>query len=64
MATGTVPEIKRLMKGEVLTLQSPEARKISQILRAGLPGTLVTLFGDRVHIVCTDIEKTTGTLFH
>ena len=58
MASGTVPEIKRLMKGKVLTLQSPDARKINQLLRTGLPGTLVNLFGDRVHMVCTDTEKT------
>lgn len=54
MATGTVPQIKSMMKGQVLTLQSPEAREISKILQHGMENNTVNIFGDRVHIVCTD----------
>ena len=56
MAVGTVPEIKALMRGEVLTLQSPEARKINQVLQGRLDGASVNVFGDRVHIVCPDTD--------
>lgn len=54
MATGTVPRIKALMKGKVLTLQTPRARMISKMLQKDLDSGSVNVFGDRVHIVCTD----------
>ncbi len=61
MAVGTPHEIRKWMKGKVLTLQSPDARKITRILRHGLFGLDVNTFGDTVHIVCEDVEKTRDT---
>ncbi len=58
MATGTPHEIRQWMKGKLLTLQTPDARKITRILRQGLFGLDVNTFGDTVHIVCEDVEKT------
>ena len=58
MAAGTPHEIRQLMKGKLLTLQSPDARKITRVLRQGLSGLDANAFGDTVHIVCDDIEKT------
>ncbi|MEX1299521.1 MAG: ATP-binding cassette domain-containing protein [Desulfotignum sp.] len=56
LAAGTLSRIKNLMEGEVLTLQSPVARKIHQILNGRLEGASANVFGDRVHMVCTDPE--------
>ncbi|MFA5902808.1 MAG: ATP-binding cassette domain-containing protein, partial [Desulfobacula sp.] len=58
MAVGSPREIRQWMKGKVLTLQSPDAREITRILRQGLSGLDVNAFGDTVHIVCEDVEKT------
>lgn len=56
MATGSPLDIRGMMKGRVLSLQSPKARKITRILRQGLPGLDINTFGDTVHMVCEDIE--------
>ena len=51
------------MPGKVLTIQSPDARKINKLLQTehrqnGLPAIDVNVFGDTVHIVCSSIEDT------
>ena len=58
LATGTPQEIKGLMNGKVLTIRSPDARKISKVLQAGLTGLNITVFGDTLHIVCQQIQAT------
>ena len=58
LATGTPQEIKQLMKGTVLTLRSPDARKINRLLKEKLPENDVNVFGDTVHIVCDQVEAT------
>ena len=54
LTTGTVPEVKAPIKGRVLTLDGSRARQISRILKPGLEGVSVTIFGDRVRMVCPD----------
>ena len=58
LATGTPGQIKERMKGVVLTLQSPDARKINKLLTSQLPDLDVNVFGDFVHIVCQQIQQT------
>lgn len=58
MAMGTPREIKQLMKGQVLFLRSPDARKISRLLKNHLVNAHVNAFGDRVHIVCEQVRET------
>ncbi len=58
LATGTPQEIKGLMNGKVLTIRSPDARKISKVLQAGLTGLNITVFGDTLHVVCQQIQAT------
>ena len=58
LSTGTPHEIKLLMKGSVLAIRSPDARKINRVLKDGLPGLNVNVFGDTVHIVCELIKDT------
>ncbi len=54
LAAGTVPEVKAPIRGRVLTLEGGRAREISQILKADLKGASVTIFGDRVRMVCVN----------
>nr|NJM00854.1 ABC transporter ATP-binding protein [Desulfobacula sp.] len=58
MAAGTPHEIRKWMKKRVLTLQSPDARKINRMLQQRLAGAEVNVFGDTVHLVCEEVEKT------
>jgi len=58
LASGTVPEIKKLMKGHVLTVRSPQARQINKLLQRHLAKNDVNVFGDTVHIVCDDATAT------
>jgi len=56
LTTGTVPEVKAPIKGKILTLQGSDAREISRVLKPGLTQASVTIFGDRVRMVCSDPE--------
>ncbi len=58
LATGSPQAIKGLMKGKVLTLRSPDVRKINKLIQDGLPGLNVNVFGDTVHIICREIQDT------
>lgn len=58
LATGTPRQIKGLLKGQVLTLRSEDARKINKLLGKKLNGLIVNVFGDTVHIVCQQVEET------
>lgn len=57
MATGTPEELRRLLPGHILSIRSPEARTVQNMLGGldFLSGTEV--FGDRVHAQCTDIAR-------
>ncbi len=58
LATGTPREIKGLMKEKILTIRSPDARKINTLLRKQWPGLGVNVFGDTVHIICDNFSET------
>jgi ABC-2 type transport system ATP-binding protein len=58
IAVGTPPEIKELMRGRILAIRSPEARKIHALLKGSGIATEVNVFGDTVHLVCSDIAAT------
>lgn len=58
LATGTPGEIKQLMNGRILAVKSTRARAINTLLRDREMGTSVNVFGDTVHVVCRDMEKT------
>jgi ABC-2 type transport system ATP-binding protein len=47
-----------LMHGRILTIRSPEARKINRLFQKNPPAIEVNVFGDTVHLVCTDIDAT------
>jgi ABC-2 type transport system ATP-binding protein len=58
LATGTPKEIRTMMNGEVLAIQSGEhAWDITRLVRQQLDVTSVNVFGDTVHVVCDGSEK-------
>ncbi|GAB6097289.1 ATP-binding cassette domain-containing protein [Desulfatiferula olefinivorans] len=54
LATGTPAEVKTLMPGGIVTLKSPRARAVKELLHRHLENVSVTLFGDTVHLSCDD----------
>ncbi|MGB5984777.1 MAG: ATP-binding cassette domain-containing protein, partial [Desulfobacterales bacterium] len=59
LRVGTPGEVRGMMKEQILVLRSAQARRITPLLRTGLPEALsVTPFGDRVHVVTADIGPT------
>lgn len=57
LAVGTPSEVKKLMKGSILSIRSPQARKISTLICENLVCRGAKLFGDTVHIVTDEAEK-------
>lgn len=56
LALGTPDRIKELMKGTILSVQSKDARGIATLLSGEIDAISIGLFGDRVHIVTTDVD--------
>lgn len=58
LACGTPVEIKGMLRGTVLEVRSPQSRKLAALLRSELDTSSVGLFGDRIHLVAQDPDKT------
>ncbi|HET8667950.1 MAG TPA: ABC transporter ATP-binding protein [Terriglobales bacterium] len=58
LACGTPAEIKKLLKGAVLEITTRDTRKLATLLRGELRADSVGLFGDRIHVLTRDAEKT------
>ncbi len=58
LASGTPDEIKDLMHGRLLTIRSNRAREITALLRDRTSAASVNVFGDTVHLVCPNIDRT------
>ena len=58
---GPMPdEVKQLMRGTILEIRMDDPRPAVAVLRERLPEATVGLFGDRVHVVCREPERTTS----
>lgn len=57
VAVGTPAEVKQLMHGALIEVQSDAPRKAAALLRDQLSADNVGLFGDRVHVVARDAER-------
>ena len=57
LAVGTPAEVKQLMRGTILEVRSAEPRRTAAVLRSRLTAKSVGLFGDHVHVVCTDPDE-------
>ena len=58
LAAGPPGEIRRMMNETILSVQSFESRAVRNLLQKHSETSRVVLFGDRVHVVCEDFEKT------
>ena len=58
LAVGTPAEVKKLMKGSILSIRSPHARQIRTLICEHLVCKNAKLFGDTVHIVTDKVEET------
>jgi ABC-2 type transport system ATP-binding protein len=54
LGLGTPDEIKTMMPGALLEVQTPAPRRTAALLREELAGASVGLFGDRVHVAARD----------
>ena len=60
LAIGTPGELKRLMRGVILEIRTSEPRRAANRLREELEADSVGLFGDRIHVVTKDSQRTTS----
>jgi len=60
LAIGTPNEVKRLMRGVILEIRCSEPRRAANRLREELQADSVGLFGDRIHVVTKDSQRTTS----
>lgn len=61
LGLGTPDEVKALMPGALFEVRTPAPRRTAALLREGLPGVSVGLFGDRVHLAAraaAELEST------
>lgn len=58
LAVGTPAEVKGLMRGALIEVRAPDARRAAAVLREKIDAQSVGLFGDRVHVVALDAERT------
>jgi len=58
IAQGTPSEVKKLMRGRIIAITSPEARRIAYLLKSELEAVSICIFGDSVHVVTDSPEKT------
>lgn len=58
LAVGTPAETKDLMDDRIIAIRSPQAWQIVGLLREQHSDANVNLFGDTVHLLCRDTNKT------
>jgi len=58
LACGTPTEVKKLMRGTILEMRTDQPRQAVAVLKQQLAGASVGLFGDRVHVVSLEPERT------
>jgi ABC-2 type transport system ATP-binding protein len=58
LACGTPGEVKRLMRGTILEIRTDQSRQAATVLKQCLTSASVGLFGDRLHVVSLEPERT------
>ncbi|HOP39834.1 MAG TPA: ABC transporter ATP-binding protein [Geobacteraceae bacterium] len=58
LACDTPANLRKLMRGAILEIRTSEPRNAARLLRRGLGDVSVGLFGDKVHVVTNDADKT------
>lgn len=62
LAVDTPEGLKGLIEGDLLEVRADRPRAAAAVLRAALPECAVTLFGERVHVVTDNPERTRATI--
>lgn len=57
LACDAPDQLRKLMHGVILELRTTDPRKSARLLREAFPGATVGLFGDRVHLVTGEPDK-------
>jgi ABC-2 type transport system ATP-binding protein len=60
LACGTPNEVKKLMRGTILEMRTDQPRQAVAVLKRELVGASVGLFGDRVHVVSLEPDRTSA----
>jgi ABC-2 type transport system ATP-binding protein len=60
LACDAPDRLRGLMRGTILELRTADPRKAARLLRDAIPGVSVGLFGDRVHLVTGEPDKSRG----
>lgn len=58
LACGPPAEVKKLMRGTILEIRTEAPRDAVAAIKQRMPETTVGLFGDRLHVVSTDPQRT------
>jgi len=58
LACDTPENLKKLMQGTILEIRTPQPRNAARLLRERLDKVSVNLYGDKVHMVTDDPDKT------
>jgi len=58
LALGAPDQVKRLMRGAIVEIRSPQPRLAAAVLREEFGKDAVGLFGDRVHVATRELEAT------
>jgi ABC-2 type transport system ATP-binding protein len=58
LACGTPSEVKKLMRGTILEIRAEQPRQAVAVLKQQLHAISVGLFGDRLHVVSLEPERT------
>jgi ABC-2 type transport system ATP-binding protein len=61
LACDTPENLKKLMRGTILEIRTAEPRNAARLLRERLGDVPVSLFGDKVHLVTHDPDRTKGS---
>ncbi|MFZ3044808.1 MAG: ATP-binding cassette domain-containing protein, partial [Desulfatirhabdiaceae bacterium] len=64
LVSGTPTDVKKHMQGRILSIRSPKARRVRQVIQSRLSHLSCNVFGDRVHVVCQDVAETTKQIQH
>jgi ABC-2 type transport system ATP-binding protein len=59
LACGAPDDVKKLIRGTIIEIRSPEPRNAWALLRQKLEAGTVGLFGDRIHVMTVEPEKAT-----
>ena len=58
LACGTPGEVKKRMRGTILEIRAEQPRQAAAVLKERLPSGSVGLFGDRLHVVTLEPQRT------